>query len=57
MWHCTQFIKLGKEALSVWDKDEKDANLGKKISEGDLPIMVYTCIFIFFLVRFVQSHL
>ena len=57
MWHCTQFIKLGKEALSVWDKDEKDANLGKKTNEGDLPIMVYTCIFIFFLVRFVQSHL
>ena len=55
MFHCTQFIKLGKEALSVWDKD-KDVNLGKKLTEYNLPIVVYTYIFIFFLVRFVQLH-
>ena len=29
MWHCTQFIKLVKEALSVSDKDMKDVNLAK----------------------------
>ena len=49
-------IKLGTEALSVWGKD-KDANFGEKSTEGNLPIVVYTYIFLFFLVRFVQPHL
>ena len=40
MRNCTQFIKLSKVALSVWDKDNKDANLGKN-QQGNLSIAVY----------------
>ena len=47
MWHCTQFTKLGKEALSVWDKDKNDLNLGKN-SKSNLSVVAYRYNFIFF---------
>ena len=41
MWHCSRFIKLGKEALLVRDKNKRDPNLGKKSKEGNLSIVIY----------------
>ena len=38
MWHCTHFIKLGKETLLVWDKDKNDANLIEKSTESNFSI-------------------
>ena len=35
-------LNLVKKALSVWEKDNKNANLGKKSTEGNLFIVVCT---------------
>ena len=44
---CTQFIKLGKEALLFLNNDKKDANLRKK-QQRAIYLLLFTHIYLYF---------
>ena len=46
MWHCNQFIKIGKEAISVWERDNKDVNL-RKNQQRAIYLLLYIHLYIY----------